>query len=132
MVNSDLCALCGEGIESVDHLFTACNISMSVWNRLSGWIKIPPIFAFSFKDLLEVHKWFDGNKSAKKIVRGLIMVTCWAIWKARNDKFFSKGRGDSNVIFGDVRSMGFLWLKCRSKNNNIGWRDWCSFPLYMM
>ncbi|XP_021999605.1 uncharacterized protein LOC110896794 [Helianthus annuus] len=106
MLDSVLCVLCGEGVETVDHyLFTDCNISMRVWNRLSEWVKLPPIFAFLFMDLLDVHKGVGGDSKAKEIVRGLVVVTCWAIWKARNTKVFSNGRDDSDDIFGDVRSL---------------------------
>ncbi|XP_022019040.1 uncharacterized protein LOC110919072 [Helianthus annuus] len=110
-VGSDLCVLCGDGIETVDHLFSACNKSLRVWERLSEWMKIPHIYAFSIFDLLEVHKGVDGDYKAKDIVKGLILVTCWAIWKARNAKNFSDGKGDSGEFFGEVRSLGFLWLK---------------------
>ncbi|XP_022040765.1 uncharacterized protein LOC110943323 [Helianthus annuus] len=132
LVGSDMCGLCGDGVESVDHLFSACSYSMGVWNRLSEWIKVPPIFAFSVYDLLEVHRGFEGEDKAKDIVRGLVLVACWAIWKARNDKIFSNGRGDFEDIFGEVRSLGFLWLKSRSKHRNLVWREWCNYPSYML
>ncbi|XP_022025107.1 uncharacterized protein LOC110925461 [Helianthus annuus] len=130
-VESVDCALCGEGVETVEHLFTACNVTMRVWNRFSEWVKIPPIFAFSFKDILSIHKGGNGDKKVKGIIRGLVMVTCWAIWKARNDKIFGNGQGNSEDIFGAVRSLGFFWLKNRSAHKNIVWREWCNYPLYM-
>ncbi|KAJ0547568.1 hypothetical protein HanRHA438_Chr08g0358371 [Helianthus annuus] len=90
------------------------------------------MFAISFRDLLEVHKGCGGDKKAKEIVTGLVIVTCWCIWKFRNTKIFFNGRGNSDEIYGDVRTLDFLWLKCRSKHSNIVWKDWCKFSLYMV
>ncbi|KAJ0492580.1 putative reverse transcriptase zinc-binding domain-containing protein [Helianthus annuus] len=46
MIDLEDCVLCGEAIESVDHIFTTCDISLRVWNRLSVWAKLPPILHF--------------------------------------------------------------------------------------
>ncbi|KAJ0428502.1 hypothetical protein HanHA300_Chr17g0646851 [Helianthus annuus] len=131
-LDSDFCGLCNEGTESADHLFTGCSISMGVWDRFSEWLKLPNFFAFSISDLLVIHEGAGGDRQAKEIVRGLVLVTCWVIWKARNNRVFSNGSEDSNDSFGEVRSLGFFWLRCRSKHSSIVWRDWCSYPLYML
>ncbi|KAJ0544775.1 putative reverse transcriptase zinc-binding domain-containing protein [Helianthus annuus] len=131
-VESSSCALCGEGVETEDHIFTACDVIMRVWNRFSGWINLLPIFAFSFSDVLNIHKGVSWNNKAKEIIDGLVIALCWAIWKARNEKIFANGRGNSVDIFGEVRSYGFFWLKNRSKYKDIVWREWCNYPLYML
>ncbi|XP_035832065.1 uncharacterized protein LOC118481070 [Helianthus annuus] len=131
-VESDLCVFCHEDLESVDHLFTACVTAHRVWCRFSEWVKIPPIFAFSLTDLTDLHKGINGDKKTKEIVQGLITVTCWCLWKARNAKIFSDGSGNVDEIFGEVKSLSFLWLKSRSSFSNLSWREWYSFPLYMM
>ena len=51
-----LCALCEEGEETVDHIFTGCVFAARVWNGTSLWCGIPNIFAFSTKDLVNLHK----------------------------------------------------------------------------
>ncbi|KAJ0881550.1 putative reverse transcriptase zinc-binding domain-containing protein [Helianthus annuus] len=125
----DDCVLCGEEQETVD-LFTACSVSLRVWNQLSRRVKLPPIYAFSFRDLMEFYKVCGLGMKEKEVVHGLVIT--WCIWKVRNDKAFSNGRGDSESIFGNSKALGFLWLKCRSKHKNIVWKDWCKFPLYML
>ncbi|KAJ0935118.1 putative non-specific serine/threonine protein kinase [Helianthus annuus] len=92
-----VCPLCGEVPESVDHIFTACEVSASLWLRLSVWAKTPPIYAFDFKDLLSCHKGLGLGKKARDIVRGLIVVACWCLWKARNEIVFSNGREISHL-----------------------------------
>ncbi|XP_022019925.1 uncharacterized protein LOC110919987 [Helianthus annuus] len=125
------CVFCGETAESVDHLFTACEKSMRAWNRFCAWANIPHILAFSFGDLVDHYKSCPGNKDYKEVIKGLIVVACWCIWKARNAKFFSSMESSWGEIFREIRTLGFFWLKNRSKHCNIEWIEWCKSPLYM-
>ncbi|KAJ0524875.1 putative reverse transcriptase zinc-binding domain-containing protein [Helianthus annuus] len=131
-IESDVCILCGEASESVDHLFSGCSITTAVWNRFVEWAKLPPFFAFSFLDIMDLHKGTVGNQKAKELVRGLVMVICWTIWKYRNDKIFDNGSGESENIFKEARALGYFWFKCRSKFRNLVWSDWCNHPMYML
>ncbi|KAJ0912318.1 putative reverse transcriptase zinc-binding domain-containing protein [Helianthus annuus] len=112
---SDECALCQETSETVDHLFSGCWVALRVWSEISSWIKVPPIFAFSFKDLMEVYNPEGSGAVQKKIVRGIIIVGCWCIWRARNKKTFDNGKGEWSEIVGEVKSLSFFWFKNRSK-----------------
>ncbi|KAJ0868411.1 putative reverse transcriptase zinc-binding domain-containing protein [Helianthus annuus] len=114
-VDSESCAFCRVFSESMDHLFSGCETACAVWSWLSEWAKINLIFVFSFKDVLMLHKGASEDKRARVIIQGLIMVVCWCVWKARNNKIFSSGRGSVEEIIEEVKSLGFLWLKCRSK-----------------
>ncbi|XP_022015087.1 uncharacterized protein LOC110914609 [Helianthus annuus] len=51
-VEDTVCSLCGEGEETVDHLFTTCSVLCGVWSVLSSWCKVPQMYAFTFKDLM--------------------------------------------------------------------------------
>ncbi|XP_021986079.1 uncharacterized protein LOC110882343 [Helianthus annuus] len=87
-VDTDLCALCNDEPESVDHLFTACQIAHRVWSQFCDWVRLLPIFAFSLADILDLYKNVNEDKKSKEIVRGLVTVTCWCLWKARNARIF--------------------------------------------
>ncbi|XP_035837499.1 uncharacterized protein LOC118485469 [Helianthus annuus] len=43
-----------------------------LWMKVSRWCRIPPIFAFSIKDLLEIHKFYNMGRSASYILQGII------------------------------------------------------------
>ncbi|KAJ0469477.1 putative reverse transcriptase zinc-binding domain-containing protein [Helianthus annuus] len=86
-IASVMCHFCDEYEESADHLFTACSTASRVWAAISVWCKIPPIFAFAFKDLLEIHNTCFLGKRAKKIMLGLMIIYVWCIWKGRNELF---------------------------------------------
>ncbi|XP_022014806.1 uncharacterized protein LOC110914313 [Helianthus annuus] len=84
-----LCPLCRDEAESVEHLFTSCFFSVILWQKISQWCKIPPIFAFSFRDLLEIHKASYIDASKRLVIQGIIIVSCWCLWQARNKVVFS-------------------------------------------
>uniref|UniRef100_A0A251VGE6 Putative reverse transcriptase domain, Reverse transcriptase zinc-binding domain protein n=1 Tax=Helianthus annuus TaxID=4232 RepID=A0A251VGE6_HELAN len=65
-IASVMCPFCDEYEESVDHLFTACSVAIRVWTAINVWCKIPPIFAFEFKDLLDTQKFFPWGEKCKK------------------------------------------------------------------
>ncbi|KAJ0936868.1 putative reverse transcriptase zinc-binding domain-containing protein [Helianthus annuus] len=62
-----MCVLCGEVEEIVDHMFTACEIPMRVWHFFCSWSRLPPLFAFSFKDMLSFYKFCKLNKEEKTV-----------------------------------------------------------------
>ncbi|MFS7914298.1 hypothetical protein Hanom_Chr02g00151761 [Helianthus anomalus] len=50
---------------------------------------MPGIYAFSVEDLLQVVNHLRILAKMKDIVYGIFVLTCWRIWKARNEKVFS-------------------------------------------
>ncbi|KAJ0954872.1 putative reverse transcriptase zinc-binding domain-containing protein [Helianthus annuus] len=59
-----MCRLCRDCLESIDHIFTACHFSQTVWQVVATWCHIQPIFAFHVKDLLDiiVHEFVEERK----------------------------------------------------------------------
>ncbi|KAF5771848.1 putative reverse transcriptase zinc-binding domain-containing protein [Helianthus annuus] len=110
-IPSVMCPFYDEYEESVDHLFTACSLASRVWTAVSAWCNIPPIFAFAFKDLLDIHNSGLLGKKAKKIMLGLVISTVWCIWKARNDLVFNQIRRSPQEIVSEVKSRVMLGLK---------------------
>ncbi|XP_022019760.1 uncharacterized protein LOC110919816 [Helianthus annuus] len=121
------CVLCGEVDETVEHLFTSCNIASTVWSIVSMWCKIPMIWAFSVRDLLESHENIDLKGKKKQVIQGIIRIGCWSIWKARNESRFNNNPVKLEVIIREIKSVGFLWLNSRSKDSAVKWEEWCNF-----
>uniref|UniRef100_A0A251UDF3 Putative RNA-directed DNA polymerase, eukaryota, Reverse transcriptase zinc-binding domain protein n=1 Tax=Helianthus annuus TaxID=4232 RepID=A0A251UDF3_HELAN len=121
------CVLCGEVEETVDHLFISCGFSSTIWALISLWCKIPNIFAFSIKDLLDLHEDVGGSERKRAAIQGIIRIGCWCIWKARNDHKFNNKEIKVEGIIRDIKSFGFFWYSTRSKRNVVSWEDWRSF-----
>ncbi|KAJ0482569.1 putative reverse transcriptase zinc-binding domain-containing protein [Helianthus annuus] len=131
-ISSVMCPFCDEFEETVEHLFTACSVVERVWSAFSAWCKLPQIYAFDFKDIMEIHNFTCLSKKAKSIIQGLVMISCWCIWKGRNDLVFKQFRRSPQDILGEVKSKGYGWARNRTPCNYISWVDWCKYPLYML
>ncbi|XP_076955773.1 uncharacterized protein LOC143630728 [Bidens hawaiensis] len=108
-VEDNLCVFCEMGVETADHLFTGCAVEAIVWDHISRWCKIPHIFSFSVTNLLELHKTVKLGKKEKKVFHGLVIVACWIIWKARNEKVFEGKEVNIEDLIGDIKSLGFFF-----------------------
>ncbi|KAJ0859583.1 putative reverse transcriptase zinc-binding domain-containing protein [Helianthus annuus] len=91
-ISSVMCLFYNEHEETTGHLFTACSVAIRVWVTINAWCNIPPIYAFEFKDLMDTQNSFQGGKKMKKIVRGLVIISCWCIWKSMNELFSIKSK----------------------------------------
>ena len=124
------CPLCGCHDEDANHLFVRCEVAFQVWSSICIWCKLSPFFAYDFEDLMLLYKNVHAGKWRKKIIRGIIMVTTWVLWNGRNTKVFQNKDMKILEAVAEVKSKAFLWLKFRSKCNNIVWNDWVKYPLY--
>ncbi|PWA74341.1 RNA-directed DNA polymerase, eukaryota [Artemisia annua] len=123
------CSICNEDNESVEHLFTSCRVAMVVWSHICSWTRVQRFFAFSFRDLIEVHEHVGLRGKAKKVFHGIILLSCWAIWRARNRSKFDGKSVKPEEIISDIKSIGFLWVRSRAKLANVTWSDWCKYDI---
>ena len=131
-VNDQVCSLCNFDFETSEHLFTGCGFSNGVWSSIASWCGINNIFAFEIRDLLEWHKFFQGDKRGKLLIQGIIIVSFWEIWGARNKKIFNNKVPKVQEVVRNIKSSSFFWVKHRSRFKNIEWKDWVLSPLYML
>ncbi|KAM0044311.1 putative reverse transcriptase zinc-binding domain-containing protein [Helianthus debilis subsp. tardiflorus] len=126
-VGSPICRLCGDGDENVEHLFTSCFFASMLWSWIGNWCKCRPLVVFFFRDLIEVHNHAGLDEKKKKVLKGLIRIRCWSIWRSRNEARFKNKEAKLEFIIGEVKKLGFLWYKTRNKNVDTSWSDWCKF-----
>ncbi|XP_076911852.1 uncharacterized protein LOC143569957 [Bidens hawaiensis] len=60
------------------------------------------------RDLLELHKSIKLGDVAKEAFHRIIIIVCWSIWIARNDKVFEGSEVKVEDIIGGIKSLGFL------------------------
>lgn len=89
--NDDLCALCDQESESIDHLLVSCVFARQIWSTLLqklGWaIVVPSTVDLSLADWwVSAHKRF--TKAARKCFDSMVVLTSWCLWKERNRRTF--------------------------------------------
>ncbi|KAJ0880373.1 putative reverse transcriptase zinc-binding domain-containing protein [Helianthus annuus] len=109
-ITSVKCPSCDDSEETMEHLFTACPVAFRVWSAFSVWCNVPPLFFFEFKDILDI-KYIKIGKKADMVTYGLVIITCWCIWKERNEVVFNKKVGSALDIIGEIKSRGYAWFK---------------------
>ncbi|XP_022003580.1 uncharacterized protein LOC110900800 [Helianthus annuus] len=119
--------LCGVRFWTV--FLPGCFMAMGVWNEISTWCKIPRPFVFHVNDLVHLHEHSGVSGVKKTILHGIIIIICWRLWRARNDKVFNSK--DPNVVelVAEIKSLGFLWYKYRFKGGVVDWTRWCTFDV---
>ncbi|XP_076944426.1 uncharacterized protein LOC143615069 [Bidens hawaiensis] len=123
------CSCCGGGIETIDHLFTSCGYTAMVWDGLASWCKIHRFSGSKFEDVVDFHNSLSVPTAKKDVIHGIVIIACWRIWKARNEKMFSNKVVRIEEIIGEIKSFSFLWYCNRPRLKPILWEDWCSFKL---
>ncbi|XP_035832066.1 uncharacterized protein LOC118481071 [Helianthus annuus] len=127
IINPSFCKFCESSEETAEHIFIGCQSAAVIWNIVSSWCKIPGIFAFSVKDLFTIFRDLRVSEKKRDAVQGIVMITCWCIWRARNKARFSDSTFKIENIVSEVKALGFLWFSRRSKYKDLVWDDWCSF-----
>nr|GMD23989.1 uncharacterized protein LOC109191080 [Ipomoea batatas] len=88
------CQMCLVKDESAMHLFTECNFSNAVWS-MSGL----PLITSGFNSFAQ---WVDLHILKLDVDKcGLLLMLCWKIWTARNDKIWNgKMASPSSLVEG--------------------------------
>ncbi|MFS8007526.1 putative RNA-directed DNA polymerase [Helianthus anomalus] len=126
-INGTSCPLCDDGEESASHLFTACRFATEVWAKVCSWAKTPFLVAFSLRDVLNAHVHCGLKGKQQFMFQGIVVVTCWIIWRARNDRVFNGKIPKADDVFRSIKSAGYLWFKNRCKYIDTNWDKWCNF-----
>ncbi|XP_076925934.1 uncharacterized protein LOC143588928 [Bidens hawaiensis] len=108
------CPACGEADETTGHVFVSCSLAQAVWQAVSTWCMVPHIFAFSIRDILELYKFIKGSKRQAKFFHAVYLVSVWCLWKARNDIVFNGMAVTAEIVVGNIKALGYLWVKNRS------------------
>ncbi|KAJ0808570.1 hypothetical protein HanPI659440_Chr01g0004851 [Helianthus annuus] len=127
-----MCARCGYGIESPDHLFAACMLARSVWWHVFVWVRVPmPPNLNTTKEIIEVLTSSPGAKRWKRLVRLAAMATIWRIWDARNKKVLEGTTTSIQKTVDLIKEDTFSWVSHRSSIPTPTWDDWLSFNVFV-
>ncbi|KAF5805028.1 putative reverse transcriptase zinc-binding domain-containing protein [Helianthus annuus] len=78
-IEDSRCLFCGEYEESSEHIFVSCHFSQTVWLIMTQWCRIPPIIAFSLKDIIDAYISVNGSRKKQKIISAIVQVVIWCL-----------------------------------------------------
>ncbi|PWA94626.1 reverse transcriptase domain, Reverse transcriptase zinc-binding domain protein [Artemisia annua] len=131
-LQQSLCSFCHSMQETITHLFTGCMFTYEVWNRVESWCQLPHSFAFDVQDIILLAENDSYSKDKRDILRGIVYTTMWVIWNERNARIFSNKHRRPIEIVQIIKSTTYFWIRNRSRWNDIGWNNWCNYPLVVM
>ena len=72
------------------------------------------------------------SKDKRHILRGIVYTTLWVIWNERNARIFSNKHRRPIELVQIIKHTSYFWIRNRSRWNDIGWNNWCNYPLVVM
>nr|GEV62280.1 hypothetical protein [Tanacetum cinerariifolium] len=113
-VDSLLCPIYHEDVETVNHIFFTCDLAKVLWALLAKWWELDVPFCASISDCLS---WLDSSSISSKArvfldsVRAALM---WFLWSFRNRLLFSTPPPKKSLIWDSIVSYSFLWISSRN------------------
>ncbi|XP_076913955.1 uncharacterized protein LOC143572782 [Bidens hawaiensis] len=118
------CLCCVSVEESVNHVFLDCSRAKEIWRAVSIWSGYDVTGFESLSQLVQVAEFMG-----RRILKAIIFVSMWFIWKQRNARTFVHRGLSTYAIMEEIILNLFGWIKSRSSYKDIVWLDWINSPL---
>lgn len=108
---SDICSLCGQEVETLDHLLLQCVLSREIWFKVlrhSGWQQLAPTGMDSLVDLW-LHSRKLVRKERRKTFDSIFLLVVWHIWLERNARTFLGTASSASGILCKISQAIDLW-----------------------
>ena len=128
-MDSILCPVCSNTVESIDHLFLNCNQLIDLRTRLAIWwdVQLPQLS--SIDSLLSWSDSLSLKKGQRQAFDTVIITTLWCLWNFRNSSIFGTAQPKKSLILDDVIDRSFFWISSRLRKVKISLTSWLHNPL---
>ena len=116
--NEYFCPLCVRNLETATHLFFECHFACRIWSLLSAW---PRCLSMSHAagaassseawDQVMAHSTGDVRRG----ISSLFALTCWSIWRERNERIFRHKRATPQIIASWIEDEAQGWAFAGAK-----------------
>ncbi|XP_071719608.1 uncharacterized protein [Rutidosis leptorrhynchoides] len=126
-LNSVLCPICGNEIETIEHVLIRCSVALDVWTRVSRW------WNSNIRASIDVNSRFSGFSSSGSNTKSVLWqaiewITGYILWKNRNNVIFKRKKGNAPMILNEIQVKAFDWISNRSKKHRLVWSQWLLNP----
>ena len=88
-LSPDVCLLCMESGETVDHIFLHCSLSLGLWHRLFSLVHLDWVPPKSICDMIIISYKGLGNTSRGKVLWQFVcLALMWVVWQERIARIF--------------------------------------------
>ncbi|KAL4566050.1 hypothetical protein LXL04_030160 [Taraxacum kok-saghyz] len=120
LLDSMLCPVCNDQVESIPHILTGCSQLFEIWARIAIWWGVALPNSLSLADLLA---WPDAtclSANARKAFQAFIVIAMWVLWNHRNKMVFGSQSSKKAVIFDDVVDNSLLGTGTQRRPRVLG------------
>ena len=128
-LESTLCVLCQEKIESSQHLFMECGLAMRVWGLCFRWIDILFVQYNALKSHFESFQLIQANNKQNMVWKGIWAAIIRCIWEHRNSVVFKQEIVDAEEVFQKAQLKSWLWMKHKAQRFDYSLVDWILNPM---
>ncbi|GJS32258.1 RNA-directed DNA polymerase, eukaryota [Tanacetum coccineum] len=110
-IDSIVCRICNAGVESTNHIFFQCVVVRQIMRKISSWWNI------DYSDVNSYEEWrvwlvsIRIQSKLKGVLEGVYYGLWWYMWNFRNKLLFDKKIPEKALIFDNLVSSSFYWLK---------------------
>nr|GEY70714.1 RNA-directed DNA polymerase, eukaryota [Tanacetum cinerariifolium] len=122
VINSIMCEICHNGVETVTHLFFSCCLVREVTRLICRWWDMPFEEFVSYEDWLEWILRLRLPAKNKMMFEGVFFVLWWHVRAFRNKLLFDVKDPVKAGFFDEVVSMSFYWCRYKCKAT-FSWID---------
>ncbi|KAK1326504.1 hypothetical protein QJS10_CPA01g01157 [Acorus calamus] len=88
--DTTVCILCGAAPETVQHLFSGCEVTRGLWSMIGEKMGLDTSF-HSLEEMWAAGKAMQqgaGDGWTKTVLQIIVPAGAWAIWRTRNEAIF--------------------------------------------
>ncbi|GJT82248.1 RNA-directed DNA polymerase, eukaryota [Tanacetum coccineum] len=126
-IDSIMCPICDNGVESSSHLFFSCHMVREIIRKITRWWDVTYMEMYSYEDWLSWLVNLRLSSKHKQVLEGVFYVMWRHLWSYRNKKIFDSKSPSWAMIFEDVVSRSYHWCRFRCKAS-FSWNDWLKSP----
>ncbi|GJV58676.1 peroxidase N-like protein [Tanacetum coccineum] len=123
---SVLCPTCYGDVETEDHVFVSCMLSVDLWEDIFKLWDIPCTPILTVEEAINLANRVPLEAKKTKIFDVVVQTTMWHHWNYRNNMVFSRKRPNKSLLVNDIKLSSFTWFSSRDRKPSLNWIDWNS------
>lgn len=114
----DTCALCHEEPETVERLLLHCPTARAIWWNVQRGVNLESRYQATTMDIFDTWKKMRVglDKTPRKGLDSIFMLTMWCIWKERNNRVFQEQAATVTQITERLSEEARLWVLAGAKH----------------